>query len=63
MCIRDSVHSVSDGLHLLHSGRDLVFYIARARTPMPRSTSEYIERCAAYFATGRVPVMPVPLPA
>ncbi|SBT04710.1 conserved hypothetical protein [Candidatus Accumulibacter aalborgensis] len=57
------VHSVSDGLHLLHSGRDLVFYIARARTPMPRSTSEYIERCAAYFATGRVPVMPVPLPA
>ena len=57
------VHRVSDGLHLLRNGRDLVFYIARARTPMPRSTSEYIERCATYLATGRVPVMPAPLPA
>lgn len=56
-------HRVSDGLLLLRSGRDLVFYIARARTPMPRSTSEYIARCEAYVATGRVPFMPAPLPA
>lgn len=57
------LHRLSDGLQLLHSGRDLVFYIARARTPMPKSTGEYIERCASYLATGRVPFTPVPLPA
>jgi len=57
------LHSVSDGLQLLRNGRDLVFYITRARTPMPKSTREYIERCEAYLATGRVPFMPAPLPA
>jgi hypothetical protein len=57
------LHSISDGLQLLHSGRDLVFYITRARTPMPKSTREYIERCETYLATGRAPMMPVPLPA
>jgi len=57
------LHSVSDGLQLLRSGRDLVFYITRARTPMPKSTREHIERCETYLATGRAPVMPVPLPA
>mgnify|MGYP000343645752 CR=1 FL=1 len=56
-------HRVCDGLLLLRNGRDLVFYITRARTPMPKSTCEYIERCAAYLATGRVPVTPAPLPA
>ena len=57
------LHRVSDGLQLLRNGRALVFYIARARTPMPRSTCDYIERCQAYLATGRVPVMAAPLPA
>lgn len=57
------VHSISDGLQLLSNGRDLVFYITRARTPMPKTTREYIERCATYLATGRVPFMPAPLPA
>lgn len=56
-------HSVSDGLLLLRNGRDLVFYITRARTPMPKSTREFIERCETYLATGRVPLMPTPLPA
>ena len=56
-------HSISDGLQLIRSGRDLVFYISRARTPMPKSTREYIERCATYLATGRVPLAPSPLPA
>ena len=60
---RSPLHSVSDGLQLLRNGRDLVFYIARARTPMPKSTREYIERCEAYLANGRVPFMPAPLPA
>jgi hypothetical protein len=56
-------HSLSDGLQLIRSGRDLVFYIARARTPMPKSTREYIERCASYLHTGWAPMAPAPLPA
>jgi len=56
------LHGVSDGLQLIRNGRDLVFYIARARTPMPRSTREYIERCEAYRATGKAPFLPAPLP-
>lgn len=56
-------HLVSDGQQLVHAGRDLVFYIARARTPMPKSTQEYIERLETYRTTGRAPVLPVPLPA
>jgi len=57
------VHNISDGLLLIRNGRDLVFYITRARTPMPKSTREYIERCATYLNTGFVPLMPSPLPA
>ena len=55
--------NVSDGLHLIRNGRDLVFYITRARTPMPKSTREYIERCERYLKTGLVPTIPAPLPA
>lgn len=57
-----AVHSISDGLQLLHNGRDLVFYITRARTPMPKSTAEFIERLAGYLVTGKAPHIPVPLP-
>ena len=57
------LYRVSDGLQLIRNGRDLVFYIARARTPMPKSTREYTERCEAYLASGRAPFMPAPLPA
>jgi hypothetical protein len=56
-------HNVSDGLQLVRSGRDLIFYIARARTPMPKSTREYIERCETYLASGQAPLTPAPLPA
>ena len=56
-------HSLSDGLQLIRNGRDLVFYICRARTPMPKSTREYIERCETYLKTGRAPMLPAPLPA
>jgi len=56
-------HSISDGLQLIRSGRDLIFYITRARTPMPKSTREYIERCEIYLATGLAPTTPAPLPA
>jgi hypothetical protein len=58
-----AAHRLSDGLQLLRNGRDLVFYITRARTPMPKSTREYIERCTTYLETGKVPFIPAPLPA
>ena len=56
-------HGISDGLQLIRNGRALVFYIARARTPMPKSTQEFIERCEFYVQNGRLPAMPTPLPA
>jgi hypothetical protein len=55
-------HGITDGLQLLRSGRALVFHIARARTPMPKSTREFIERCAFYRQYGRCPNLPAPLP-
>lgn len=56
-------HSISDGLQLIRAGRDLIFFITRARTPMPKSSSEYIERCRVYLETGSAPTAPAPLPA
>jgi hypothetical protein len=54
--------NASYGTQLLCNGRDLIFYITRARVPMPKSTREFIERCAHYAATGTVAMMPIPLP-
>jgi AcrR family transcriptional regulator len=56
-------HSISEGLQLVRAGRDLVFFIARARAPMPKSSNEYIERCRVYLETGHAPTTPAPLPA
>ena len=56
-------HSISDGLQLIRAGRDLIFFITRARTPMPKSTREYIDRCGIYLETGFAPTAPAPLPA
>ena len=56
-------HNVSDGLQLIRNGRDLIFYIARARTPMPKSMREYVDRCETYLKTGHAPLTPAPLPA
>lgn len=44
---------VADGHRLILQGRDLVTYITRARTPMPKSTAEYFERCEHYAARVR----------
>ncbi len=43
-------HLVTDGRQLIQQGRDLVSYVTRARTPMPKSTADYIERCRTYAA-------------
>ena len=55
-------YNLSDGLQLIRQGRDLIFYISRARTAMPKSTREYIERCRDYLTTGRAPIANGPLP-
>jgi hypothetical protein len=55
-------YNLSDGLQLIRQGRDLIFYISRARTAMPKSTQDYAERCAVYLATGRAPLVPITLP-
>jgi hypothetical protein len=35
----------AQGVQLLTAGRNLVFYITRARVPMPKTTHEFVERC------------------
>jgi hypothetical protein len=53
----------SFGTQLICNGRALIFHITRARVSMPKSTREFIDRCATYAATGIVTVVPIPLPA
>jgi len=55
-------HVLPDGVELLRRGRNLVFHIARARTPMPKSTHEYIERVTCYVDNGCAPTLPPLLP-
>lgn len=43
-------YNLSDGLQLIRQGRDLIFYISRARTAMPKSTQDFINRCATASA-------------
>ena len=43
-------HLVADGRQLLQRGRDLISDITRARTPMPKSSQEYIEQAAGCAA-------------
>ena len=54
-------HGISDGVQLLRNGHALVFHITRARTSMPKSTREFLERCAFYRLSGRCPQLPRPL--
>ena len=39
------------GTQLIRGGRDLIFHIARARVSMPKSTREFIDRCAMHCAS------------
>ena len=55
-------HGVSDGVQLLRNGHALMFHITRARTSMPKSTHEFIERCEFYRLNGRCRQIPAPLP-
>jgi hypothetical protein len=55
--------AASFGTQLICNGRNLTFHITRARVSMPKSTREFIDRCATYGATGIVTMVPIPLPA
>jgi len=52
-CIK---HDPAEGLQLFRQGRDLIFYITRARTPMPKSTRDFISRCEIYREIGHAPL-------
>ncbi|RTL56900.1 MAG: hypothetical protein EKK46_03700 [Rhodocyclaceae bacterium] len=53
----------SFGTQLICNGRDLIFYITRARVSMPKSTDDFVDRCKTYSIKGTVDVMPIHLPA
>jgi len=53
----------SFGTQLICNGRDFIFHVSRARVSMPKSTREFVDRCATYAATGRITMVPIPLPA
>lgn len=55
-------HDLSQGLQLIRRGRDLIFYITRARTPMPKSTAEFMSHCETYLNTGQAPLIVSYLP-
>lgn len=55
-CSDGVCHDCGEGLQLIRQGRDLIFYITRARTPMPKSTREFISRCETYLQTGHAPL-------
>ncbi len=57
-----SSHMIIDGLQLIRQGRDLINHIARARTPMQKSTRDFISRCETYVATGQAPLGPAQHP-
>ncbi len=44
-------HWAGRGKQLLRDGKDLVFYVTRARVPMPKSTRELVARCDEFRAS------------
>ena len=45
-----TLREVDAARRLVANGRDLIFYIARARVSMPKSTAEFVERCRLHAA-------------
>lgn len=50
--------TIADAQRLISAGRELIFYVVRARTPMPKSTAEFIARCEYFRDSGSLPVPP-----
>lgn len=49
-CTQECQYAIEHAKQALVAGRDLINWIARARVPMPKSTDDYIQRCAAVQA-------------
>ena len=45
----------AQGRALVRQSKDLIFYVTRARVPMPKSTRELLERCELFRATFATP--------
>ncbi len=43
-----SERQASQGMQLIAAGRDLIYYVTRARVPMPKTEREFAERCEAF---------------
>jgi hypothetical protein len=43
-------HWVQEGIDLVRRGSELMTWMARARVPMPKSTTDFLERCHAHAA-------------
>jgi len=49
--ISEEQQQAAQGRALVRQSKDLIFYITRARVPMPKSTRELLERCELFRAT------------
>ena len=47
----DEQQQAAQGLALVRQSKDLIFYVTRARVPMPKSTRELLARCELFRAT------------
>jgi hypothetical protein len=48
------LYRAAQGMRLLLQAKDLVFYVTRARVPMPKTTQAFCERCEVY-RSGLIP--------
>ena len=53
------LHRVAQGMRLVLQARELVFYITRARVPMPKTTQAFCQRCEAFRLGTAVSVPPI----
>ena len=54
--------AATQGRQLVRAGIDLVSYVTRARVPMPKSTGEFVLRCAAFRVAHAATLQPSPSP-
>jgi len=52
---REELLLIADGERLVRDGQALISHITRARTPMPKSTEQFLERCE-HFASGQLQI-------
>lgn len=55
------LYRVAQGMRLVLQARELIFYITRARVPMPKTTQAFCDRCEA-FRSDPIPAYAPPVP-